>query len=227
DDDERGGGGGGIVPPRAIFEPGVPCPDDLCRATTGAAVTFVDQSTGTVAQRVWDFADGRTSRNARVDHAWSEPGFYQVSLWVSSGVHESTVAWTFLVEAADPAGTCVAGDDVRCLGDSRFAIRAEWWLADGSHGEGTVARIGTNDSALLWFFDPENWEVVIKVLDGCAVNGNVWVFGASTTNLGYRIEVTDTATGAVREYRNEAGKPAGAITDTRAFPNACTPSAPP
>ena len=62
-----------------------------------------------------------------------------------------------------------------------------------------------------------------KVLDGCALNGHVWVFGATTTDLGYTIQVTDTATGAVREYRNEPGKPAAAITDSTAFPEGCRP----
>ena len=55
------------------------------------------------------------------------------------------------------------------------------------------------------------------------MNGAVWVFAASTTNLGYVIEVTDTATGAVREYRNDPGMPAPAITDANAFPGSCRP----
>ncbi len=67
--------------------------------------------------------------------------------------------------------------------------------------------------------------MLIKVLDGCALNGHVWVYGASTTDLGYRIRVTDTATGAgtVKEYRNEPGLPAPAITDATAFPGGCRP----
>ncbi len=71
------------------------------------------------------------------------------------------------------------------------------------------------------FFDANNWEVLIKVLDGCAANGYAWVFGASTTDLGYVIRVTDTATGAVKEYRNEPGTAAAAITDVKAFPQGC------
>jgi len=63
--------------------------------------------------------------------------------------------------------------------------------------------------------------VLIKVLDGCAVNGHVWVFGASPTDLGYVIRVTDTAAGTVKEYRNEPGAPAPAITDVTAFPAGC------
>ena len=65
--------------------------------------------------------------------------------------------------------------------------------------------------------------MLIKVLDGCSINGKVWVFGASTTDLKYVIRVTDTATGAAKEYRNEPGAPAPAITDAEAFPEGCRP----
>ena len=99
----------------------------------------------------------------------------------------------------------------------------EWRTADGEGGDGSVVHEGTNDSGLFTFFNLENWEVLIKVLDGCALNGHVWVFGASTTDLGYSIEVTDTATGTVKEFRNEPGLPAPAITDVTAFSGSCEP----
>ena len=84
---------------------------------------------------------------------------------------------------------------------------------------------GTNDSGLFRFFNPQNWEVLIKVLDGCGINGRMWVLGASTTDLGYRILVTDTVTGESRSYSNEPGRPAPAIVDTEAFSGACAAGA--
>ena len=124
------------------------------------------------------------------------------------------------MEAADPAGTCVPSAETLCLQDSRYAVSVDWWLHGtgyDDHDHAKVVRTGTNDSGLFRFFDPDDWEILIKVLDGCAVNGHMWVFGASTTDLGYLIRVTDTATGAVKEYRNEPGMPAAAITDGKAF----------
>ena len=52
----------------------------------------------------------------------------------------------------------------------------------------------TKDSGLFRFFDADNWEMLVKVLDGCTINGHHWVYGASTTDLGYSIVVTDTTT---------------------------------
>ncbi len=231
DDEDDDDGGGGVQPPpppapsgppKADFTLTAECAGDLCRARTGLPVTFEDTSTGRVQSRRWDFGDGTGSRNRRVDQVWSSPGFYEVALTVSDGTTESTARQMFLVEAGDPAGTCVSDAETRCLQDSRYAVTVDWQTAAGSGG-GSVVHAGTNDSGLFTFFDRNNWEVLIKVLDGCALNGRVWVFGASTTDLGYVIRVTDTATGAVKEYRNEPGMPASAVTDVTAFPQGCEP----
>ncbi len=230
DEDDDDDGGGGVQPPpppapsgppKADFTLTAECAGDLCRART-LPVTFEDTSTGRVQSRRWDFGDGTGSRNRRVDQVWAEPGFYEVALTVSDGTTESTARQMFLVEAGDPAGTCVSDAETRCLQDSRYAVTVDWQTAAGSGG-GSVVHAGTNDSGLFTFFDRNNWEVLIKVLDGCALNGRVWVFGASTTDLGYVIRVTDTATGAVKEYRNEPGMPASAVTDVTAFPQGCEP----
>ena len=221
DDDDGGDGtGGGEAPPRAAVTVDVECAENLCRAPTGVPVTFEDASTGRVQSRRWDFGDGTVSRDRRTDHAWLSPGFYEVTLSVSDGTTVSIASRVFLVGASDPAGTCEADAVTLCLQDSRYAVGVDWWTAEGGSGSASVVHSGTNDSGLFWFFNRDNWEILIKVLDGCALNGHVWVYGASTTDLGYTIRVTDTATGAVKEYRNEPGQPAPAITDATAF-HAC------
>ena len=202
---------------------GAACDPELCRALTGEAVEFADTSTGPAGWRRWEFGDGSASSLRRLAHSWSEPGFYEVTLLVSDGTRESTSSRVFLVESNSPAGTCESSAERRCLQDSRYAVAVEWRKPDGESGAGSVVHAGTNDSGLFTFFSRENWEILIKVLDGCAVNGHVWVYGASTTDLGYTIQVTDTVTGTVKEYRNEPGLPAAAITDARAFPEGCQP----
>ena len=42
----------------------------------------------------------------------------------------------------------------------------------------------TNDTGLLWFFDSANVEMVIKVIDGCAVNGRCDSVRTTFTALG-------------------------------------------
>ena len=209
-------------PPTAAFTvEGATCDGEFCRAVAGEALRFTDASTGTVRFRRWEFGDGDTSRSGQPVHAWSSPGFHEVTLEVSDGTSPSTVRRTFLVTAAEPAGTCVANAETLCLQDSRYEVEVEWRDGAGGSGAGRVVHAGTNDSGMFSFFDRANWEVLIKVLDGCSANGQVWVFGGSTTDLGYVIRVTDTATGAVKEYRNEPGTAAAAITDVAAFRDGC------
>ena len=128
---------------------------------------------------------------------------------------------------ASLAGPCRADAETLCLQSSRFEVKANWWSADGESGPGQVVEDRTDDSGLFRFFDPENWEILIKVLDGCGINGRMWVLGASTTDLGYRIVVTDTVTGESRSYENEPGRPAPAIVDTEAFSEPCVDGAGP
>ncbi len=212
------------VPPTASFTLSASCADGLCRARTGASVSFTDTSTGTVASRTWSFGDGGAGSSSRSPrHTWSAPGFYTVSLTVSGEGSTSTTSRKVLVEAGDPAGSCTVAGDTRCLRESRFSVAVEWWTEDGeARKAGKVVHEGTDDSGLFWFFSETNWELLLKVLDGCSLNGHVWVFGASATTLGYSIRVTDTVTGAMKEYRNEPGNRSSAITDASAFPDACS-----
>lgn len=77
---------------------------------------------------------------------------------------------------------------------------------------------GTSDSGIFWFFNAANWELMVKVLDGCGLNDSFWVFAAATTNVELTLRVRDTHTGEVKMYFNSQGRAADALTDTGAFP---------
>ena len=124
-------------------------------------------------------------------------------------------------------GLCVGpATETLCLRDSRFQVNIRWRPAGGEWSAGQVVDAGAEDSGLFHFGDPENWEVLLKVLDGCAINGRMWVLGASTTDLEYRLTVRDTVTGDWRRYRNASGQPAPAIVDAEAFSGPCRATAP-
>lgn len=120
-----------------------------------------------------------------------------------------------------PDRACEPDSETLCLHDGRYELQAEWWTGDGNSGAAQVVPKAARDSGLFRFFDADNWEILIKVLDGCAISGHHWVYGASTTDLGYEILVRDTTMDKARVYRNEPGRPAPAITDGKAFPSAC------
>ncbi len=115
--------------------------------------------------------------------------------------------------------TAVCTDDSLglCLEGERFRADLTWRSFDGTTGSGRLVPVGSDDSGLLWFFEAENWEMLIKVLDGCGINNRFWVFAAATTTVEYTLTVTDTALGTIRDYFNPLGNAAAAITDTDAF----------
>jgi hypothetical protein len=116
---------------------------------------------------------------------------------------------------------CVADDTTLCLRDGRFRVTVTWRDSQGGSGVGHVVPVAAGtavgDSGLLWFFAPDNWELLVKVLDGCGVNERFWVFAAATTNVEYELLVEDSRTGESETYRNPLGERSRAITDTAAF----------
>jgi hypothetical protein len=75
----------------------------------------------------------------------------------------------------------------------------------------------TGDTGYFWFFAPDNAEILLKVLDACAINGHFWVFAAGLTDVEVELTVTDTEGGAERVYRNPLGRPYELVRDVQAF----------
>jgi len=63
---------------------------------------------------------------------------------------------------------------------------------DGSRRSAQAVQL-TGDSGYFWFFGVDNIEVTLKVVDGQRVNGHVWVFAASMTDVPFTITVRDLA----------------------------------
>ena len=118
-------------------------------------------------------------------------------------------------EPAAATGSCQPGPRRLCLNNGRFAVEASWQDFFGNVGHGTAVPF-TADTGWFWFFDPANVEVMLKVLDATDLNGEFWVFYGALSNVEYNLTVTDTQTGAVKEYRNPSGRFAS-VADTEAF----------
>ncbi|MEM1247677.1 MAG: PKD domain-containing protein [Acidobacteriota bacterium] len=107
-------------------------------------------------------------------------------------------------------------DAVLCLREGRFDLRVNWRARNGDIGPGRAERL-TDDTGYFTFFDRDNIEVVAKVLDGCAINGRYWLFATGLTDVEANLVVTDTATGASRNYSNPTGADFAPIVDVNAF----------
>ncbi|HBL32043.1 MAG TPA: hypothetical protein DD490_34910, partial [Acidobacteria bacterium] len=114
------------------------------------------------------------------------------------------------------AGSCQAGPTTLCLHGNRFRLEANWKDFQGNTGTAKPVPL-TTDTGSFWFFNAANVELVVKVLDGRALNGKWWVFYGALSNVEYTLTVTDTVTGAQKTYRNPSGK-FGSVGDTDALP---------
>lgn len=142
----------------------------------------------------------------------------------TEGLHElnpATGASTFVgllgaeIEALASVPDCVPSDTTLCLNNGRFKVEATYRTAQSTGP--ALAVMLTPDSGYMWFFSNTNIEVVIKVLDACALNQKYWVFAAGLTNQQVEITVTDTSHNVKKTYTNPLGKTFVTITDTSAF----------
>lgn len=76
---------------------------------------------------------------------------------MSNGTGESASSLTFLVETSKPAGTCITDGSTRCLQNSRYGVTVDWWVAGSKAVGANVVHVGTKDSTVFTFFDPNNW----------------------------------------------------------------------
>lgn len=109
---------------------------------------------------------------------------------------------------------CVADGASACLA-SRFRLTVNWRDFQDRTGVGTVSPV-TEDTSRVWFFSRDNTELLVKILDGRAINGHWWVFFGSLTNVEFTLTVDDTMTGEQVEYVNPLRNFASR-GDTRAF----------
>ncbi len=116
-----------------------------------------------------------------------------------------------------PEQACVADLTTLCLNEDRFRVAVHWETDDRS-GDAEAVEL-TSDTGYFWFFSENNVEVVIKVLNGCAIgDGAYWVFIGGLTDVRVELEVEDVGSGESKTYVNEAGTLFVPVTDTTAFP---------
>lgn len=119
------------------------------------------------------------------------------------------------VDTTAPA--CVPNATTLCLAQNRFRVQVSWRTTQGQTGAGQVLSAKTAESGLFWFFSSTKWDLLVNVVNGCSTNNRYWVFAGATTNVQYTLRVTDTKTGAVKEYPHAQNAPPLSLMDTSAF----------
>lgn len=138
--------------------------------------------------------------------------FATVNRLAGLGQYQLTVT-TFQAQSTGP---CVQDTDTLCLLDNRFRVEVDWRTPQGGEGKGNAKKL-TTDTGYFWFFEENNVEMVIKVLNACSFADRFWVFAGGLTNVEVNIRVTDTEKGITVPFRNPQGAPFQPIQNTSAF----------
>lgn len=147
-----------------------------------------------------DPAEGCNAANRTVDGAFSESFAAEAPFLNGSGF-----------------SPCVPGPTTLCLHDNRFRVEVDWKTAN-DEGEGAVLSKLSDASGVFYFFNPNNAEMLVKVLDACVPQfDRYWVFFAATTNAEFTVTVTDTQADVVKSFYNPRGQAALPVQDTQAF----------
>jgi hypothetical protein len=191
----------------------------------GSDVSWVHTPAGSIDEvRLWNVARSTAQIRATINVPITTPQPGLVALWALNaspndtfGVHNGTAVGAGLTVGVFPAiascGSSTLG--ALCL-QGRFQITTGWRTnpTPGTpiDGGGSVVVAGPN-SGIFWFFSSDNWEVMVKALNGCGLNSRYWILSAATTNVFYRMEVVDVRAGQQKIYFNYPGPPAPALLD--------------
>jgi hypothetical protein len=196
----------------------------------GSDVGWVHSPAGSIDEvRLWNVARStsqiRSKINVRINA--DEPGL--VGVWSLDatpadivGGHGGALTGTgvgYLTFAAGPTSCGSSTVNALCL-QGRFQITTKFRNipppGGPTNGDGHVVIAGAN-SGIFWFFSSDNWEIMVKAINGCGLNSRYWIYSAATTDQFYRMEVFDFQGLKSKIYFNYPGSPAPAVTDSDAF----------
>ena len=135
---------------------------------------------------------------------------------------DAVAAYQALTGSGGSTGPCVRDGDTACLSGNRFEVEVDW-QSTSSNGRAQVMTFGgqraeNDDSAFFWFFSASNFEMGLKILNGCGLNNRFWAFISGLTDQGWTVRIRDTQTGSMKTYSNPTGRLTPTTADTSAIP---------
>jgi hypothetical protein len=186
---------------------------------------------GNPVRAYWAFFGGLTNAQAEIGVEDTVTG--QVYQWLNpAGRFPITLGDTsaFPCIAGTAATPCARGANTACLLGSRFRVTGRMLDFSSPPQEFPVAvmsfpggRAESDQAVFFQSFNPGNFEVGVKMVDGCSLPAghplrSFWVFYGGLTNAETTIRVTQVATGLADTWTNPRGLFPQSVGRTGAFP---------
>lgn len=207
-------------------EPG-PLATNSAQFRIGSDVSWNFNPNGSVDEvRVWNVARTQAQLRSTINVPITAPQPGLVAVWglnaspnANVGGFAGTAVGSGLYFTFPALFSCGSSTGTFLCLDSRFSISARYRVGGPGTAEAqaSVVPFGNPGSGLFYFFDVNNWEIMVKAIDACGLNNRHWIFSAATTTLFYRLEAFDVRAGVNKIYFNYPGAPALTVTDTDAF----------
>jgi hypothetical protein len=191
----------------------------------GSDVSYDFSPTGTLNEfRLWNVARTQDEIRSTINVPLTAPQPGLVAVW-SDGQHDALGSFTgtlhgtvFFLNAPVTISCGSSNATFLCL-FGHFSVGTVFRQGPPGSAE-TRAQVGpsNNGSGIFWFFSPDNWEVTVKMVNGCGLNSHNWTFITSDTSLFFRTEVTDVKAGVTKVYFNYPTLTPFSILDTSSMP---------
>lgn len=136
------------------------------------------------------------------------------------------MSWPLLKPYLDPVvtATCTPNSTTACILNGRFRVAVNYrnqFATPPKNGDFLGQRLNpaaTNpDMAIFGFDNPQNVEVVVRIVDARPFAPRFDVYYGGLTDVEYWVNVTDTLTNRTKQYRNPPGSVGGGV-DRSTFP---------
>lgn len=180
-----------------------------CRLTTGRYWIAVQANQNFLTAGQWGWGE-RTSVREKAA-VWRNPGnAYGTGCteWTRrSSCQLDGGDFLFRLRGEDSSGggggTCKASSTALCLAGKRFQVEVTWKDAKGKVA--LAKATGLTGNTGYFSLGGTALDLIVKVVDGIAINGYYWVFYGGLVQAEYTVKITDPATGTVKTLTSPKG----------------------
>jgi Concanavalin A-like lectin/glucanases superfamily len=209
----------------ATFAETAPLPATNDPLQIGGDVSWEYSPNGGLSEfRLWNIALSEAEIRSLINVSITTPQPGLVAVW-KDGQHDAlhnfdgTLHGNAFLDSFAAISNCGSSTATTLCLLGHYAVSTVFRVGPPGSAESQAGvSVSSDSSGIFWFFAADNWEVTVKMVDGCPVNNFNWTFLTSDTSLFYRTTVTDVQGSGQKIYFNYPSLTPFSILDTSSMP---------